>query len=59
MKILGSSDISAKCAVIYDQTKFVFLCTQHNFVKSGGVSVVLGMLVKNNFLPNADTVTKR
>uniref|UniRef100_T1IZS4 ubiquitinyl hydrolase 1 n=1 Tax=Strigamia maritima TaxID=126957 RepID=T1IZS4_STRMM len=32
---------------------------QFNFIKSGGVSCVLGMLTKNNFLPNADPPTKR
>lgn len=32
---------------------------QLNFVKSGGVSVALSMLTKNNFLPNADLQTRR
>ncbi|XP_066267004.1 ubiquitin carboxyl-terminal hydrolase 9X-like isoform X4 [Branchiostoma lanceolatum] len=32
---------------------------QINFLKSGGVSCVLNMLTKNNFLPNADMDTRR
>ncbi|XP_071949723.1 ubiquitin carboxyl-terminal hydrolase 9X-like isoform X2 [Antedon mediterranea] len=32
---------------------------QYNFLKSGGVGCVLNMLTKNNFLPNADTETRR
>uniref|UniRef100_A0A4W3I560 ubiquitinyl hydrolase 1 n=1 Tax=Callorhinchus milii TaxID=7868 RepID=A0A4W3I560_CALMI len=32
---------------------------QYNFLKSGGVSLVLGMLTRNNFLLNADVETRR
>ncbi|XP_030838236.1 probable ubiquitin carboxyl-terminal hydrolase FAF-X isoform X3 [Strongylocentrotus purpuratus] len=32
---------------------------QYNFLKSGGVSGVMNMLTKNNFLPNADMETRR
>nr|XP_051683860.1 probable ubiquitin carboxyl-terminal hydrolase FAF-X [Oryctolagus cuniculus] len=32
---------------------------QFHFLKSGGLSIVLSMLIKNNFLPNADTETRR
>ncbi|XP_067896759.1 ubiquitin carboxyl-terminal hydrolase 9X [Heterodontus francisci] len=32
---------------------------QYNFLKSGGVSLVLGMLTRNNFLLNADMETRR
>lgn len=32
---------------------------QYNFIKSGDAPVVLEMLTKNNFLPNADVATKR
>ena len=32
---------------------------QYNFVKSGHAPIVLEMLTKNNFLPNADVATKR
>ncbi|XP_071799117.1 ubiquitin carboxyl-terminal hydrolase 9X-like isoform X1 [Asterias amurensis] len=32
---------------------------QYNFLKSGGVMCVMSMLTKNNFLPNADTDTRR
>ena len=32
---------------------------QYNFLKSGGVSAVMNMLTKNNFLPNADMETRR
>ncbi len=32
---------------------------QINFVKSGGVQIALNMIVKNNFLPNADLYTRR
>lgn len=32
---------------------------QYNFIKSGDAPVVLEMLTKNNFLPNADVPTKR
>ena len=32
---------------------------QYNFLKSGGVSVGLSMLTKNNFLSSADLATKR
>ncbi|XP_043927770.1 probable ubiquitin carboxyl-terminal hydrolase FAF-X [Protopterus annectens] len=32
---------------------------QYNFLKSGGLPLVLSMLTRNNFLPNADTETRR
>ncbi|XP_060775080.1 probable ubiquitin carboxyl-terminal hydrolase FAF-X isoform X3 [Neoarius graeffei] len=32
---------------------------QYNFLKSGGLPLVLGMLVRNNFLPNTDMETRR
>ncbi|XP_067231011.1 ubiquitin carboxyl-terminal hydrolase 9X-like isoform X4 [Chanodichthys erythropterus] len=32
---------------------------QFNFLKSGGLPLVLGMLTRNNFLPNADMETRR
>ncbi|XP_017539923.1 probable ubiquitin carboxyl-terminal hydrolase FAF-X isoform X2 [Pygocentrus nattereri] len=32
---------------------------QYNFLKSGGLPLVLGMLTRNNFLPNADMETRR
>ncbi|XP_038658038.1 probable ubiquitin carboxyl-terminal hydrolase FAF-X isoform X1 [Scyliorhinus canicula] len=32
---------------------------QYNFLKSGGVSLVLGILTRNNFLLNADMETRR
>ncbi|XP_024944100.1 probable ubiquitin carboxyl-terminal hydrolase FAF-X isoform X6 [Cephus cinctus] len=32
---------------------------QHNFIKSGEAGVILDMLTKNKFLPNADESTKR
>lgn len=32
---------------------------QYSFIKSGHATVVLEMLTKNNFLPNADVATKR
>jgi len=32
---------------------------QYNFIKSGEASVILDMLTKNKFLPNADETTKR
>lgn len=32
---------------------------QYNFLKSGDAPVILDMLTKNNFLPNADVATKR
>ncbi len=32
---------------------------QHNFLKSGGLPLVLGMLTRNNFLPSADMETRR
>ncbi|XP_051998079.1 probable ubiquitin carboxyl-terminal hydrolase FAF-X isoform X3 [Xyrauchen texanus] len=32
---------------------------QFNFLKSGGLSLVLSMLTRNNFLPNADMETRR
>lgn len=32
---------------------------QYSFIKSGHAPVVLEMLTKNNFLPNADVATKR
>ncbi|XP_023706840.1 probable ubiquitin carboxyl-terminal hydrolase FAF-X isoform X1 [Cryptotermes secundus] len=32
---------------------------QYNFFKSGDAQVILDMLTKNNFLPNADVATKR
>ncbi|KAK7872586.1 hypothetical protein R5R35_013810 [Gryllus longicercus] len=32
---------------------------QYNFIKSGEAPVILDMLTKNNFLPNADAATKR
>lgn len=32
---------------------------QYNFMKSGGVKLVISMLTKNNFLSNADMATKR
>ncbi|XP_052826881.1 probable ubiquitin carboxyl-terminal hydrolase FAF-X, partial [Octopus bimaculoides] len=32
---------------------------QYNFVRSGGVQLSLNMLMKNNFLPNADLPTRR
>ncbi|XP_073726699.1 ubiquitin carboxyl-terminal hydrolase 9X-like isoform X2 [Misgurnus anguillicaudatus] len=32
---------------------------QYNFLKSGGLPLVLGMLTRNNFLPSADVETRR
>ncbi|KAF4797812.1 putative ubiquitin carboxyl-terminal hydrolase FAF-X [Turdus rufiventris] len=32
---------------------------QYNFLKSGGLPLVLSMLTRNNFLPNADMETRR
>lgn len=32
---------------------------QYNFLKSGGLPLVLGMLTRNNFLPSADMETRR
>ena len=32
---------------------------QFHFLKSGGLSLVLSMLTKNNFLPNTDRETRR
>ncbi|XP_053493585.1 probable ubiquitin carboxyl-terminal hydrolase FAF-X isoform X4 [Ictalurus furcatus] len=32
---------------------------QYNFLKSGGLPLVLGMLTRNNFLPNTDMETRR
>ncbi|RXM31625.1 putative ubiquitin carboxyl-terminal hydrolase FAF-X [Acipenser ruthenus] len=32
---------------------------QYNFLKSGGLPLVLSMLTRNNFLPNADVETRR
>lgn len=32
---------------------------QFNFLKSGGLPLVLSMLTRNNFLPNADMETRR
>lgn len=32
---------------------------QYNFIKSGDAPIILEMLTKNNFLPNADVPTKR
>ena len=32
---------------------------QFNFIKSGGIPVVLGMITKNNFMSKADIPTKR
>ncbi|XP_076872060.1 LOW QUALITY PROTEIN: ubiquitin carboxyl-terminal hydrolase 9X-like [Brachyhypopomus gauderio] len=32
---------------------------QYNFLKSGGLPLVLGMLTRNNFLPGADMETRR
>ncbi|XP_058260184.1 probable ubiquitin carboxyl-terminal hydrolase FAF-X isoform X2 [Hemibagrus wyckioides] len=32
---------------------------QYNFLKSGGLPLVLGMLTRNNFLPNTDRETRR
>lgn len=32
---------------------------QLNFIKSGDAPIILDMLTKNNFLPNADVATKR
>lgn len=32
---------------------------QFNVLKSGGLPLVLGMLTRNNFLPNADMETRR
>lgn len=32
---------------------------QYNFLKSGGLPLVLGMLTRNNFLTNADVETRR
>ncbi|KAK3574939.1 hypothetical protein QTP86_019806 [Hemibagrus guttatus] len=32
---------------------------QYNFLKSGGLPLVLGMLTRNNFLPNIDRETRR
>ena len=38
---------------------FINFYLQYNFLKSGGVSAVMNMLTKNNFLPNADMETRR
>lgn len=32
---------------------------QYNFLRSGGLPLVLSMLTRNNFLPNADMETRR
>lgn len=32
---------------------------QYNFLKSGGLPLVLSMLTRNNFLPSADMETRR
>lgn len=32
---------------------------QYNFMKSGGVKIIIDMLAKNNFLSNTDMPTKR
>ncbi|XP_063224287.1 probable ubiquitin carboxyl-terminal hydrolase FAF-X isoform X9 [Bacillus rossius redtenbacheri] len=32
---------------------------QYNFIRSGDAPIILDMLTKNNFLPNADVATKR
>lgn len=42
--------------VVEESVEFEF---QYNFIKSGEADVILEMLTKNKFLPNADETTKR